>query len=81
MIIDDGKCNICLLFAKNPVDCIKCRNTFCLECAKKTKFRKNQCPYKCSGPFEFSENRKLKNYLNETQFRCNIGECTEINEY
>ena len=90
-------CPICRQGLNYPVECINCKNFFCLECAKKNKEKLNKkqkennddekkdissCPLCQSSPFLYQENKAFIQVIKDRVYQCKI--CKEdftYNEY
>ena len=72
-------CIICQGIIFEPVQCIKCENCFCKNCAVDWKKRSNSCPYKC-GVFDFKESKFITRMLDVLIFKCMNG-CEERIQY
>jgi len=59
------KCSICLDIVKNPVQCNKCQNCFCLLCVKKL----TKCPLRCESS-KFIPSLICKSLLSNLTIKC-----------
>ena len=59
-ILSSANCQICLSIPEDPITCKNCGNNFCFNCGNKEKKRNNCCPNCKNRPFEFIENKGLK---------------------
>ncbi len=64
------KCIIHKGILSEPVTCVKCYNNFCMDCAQKSKEKKDECPLCYSNPFIFSKNYQLKKLLFSSEEKC-----------
>jgi hypothetical protein len=72
------ECCICNYIAEKPFHCLgPCKNLFCEQCMKCIKMNSNECPYKCSKPFELVQGKEV-----ELEYQCpfNPEKCEEAIE-
>lgn len=73
-------CSICSGTIENPVTCTYCGNSFCKDCAERSKKKKNECPF-CKNPFDFTFNEGINHLLKAQGKKCDIcNDIFDINE-
>ena len=68
-------CAVCKGVIINPMQCIKCDNCFCKQCALSWKRQNKGCPFKCQF-FKTRQSNLMLKLLSSLKFSC-ISKCGE----